>query len=746
MTACDAAPASRGGLLGRIFAMDLRSLAGLRIGLAVILLCDLACRCQWLKAHYSDEGILPRRALLERYDHHWFWSLHLLSGAWQVEAGLFAVAAVCASAMLVGYRTRLATILSWVLLASLQTRNPLLLQGGDVLLRCLMFWAMFLPLGARWSLDRSWGAAGSSAEPPPRAISSIATIAIMLQVLMVYWCTGAMKNHPIWTTDHTAIQYALSLGAFATPLGAQLLHLPGLLHVITASCLLLERFGPFLVLIPLFSGSFRLAAVLLFIGFHLGLALTMRLGPFPFICIAAWVAFLPSMLWDAMAAWLSLGGGVTVLLPAGQPGRTAGMAVLCGLLLMPRAGIRAELPPVSGSPFRVEAAGEVRQGREVLRLLLRRSPWAWPLAGVLSRPASWGLLRSATSWLVGLSWERLGRALRPPVPSSPAALPRAGAILCGAFLILTALWNLRGIAPEVGRILLPNSWDPLIQVVRLDQRWNMFAPFPTRSDIWYSAPATQRGGGQVDLMTDGPLAEHAPTIDQLPFYTDERWRKYLSNLREKENAPVRTYFAQYLFRTWNDEHSSHPSEQVTRVDIRLWSRTTHLDHEDAYRPKELWFYEPGHHAKPSHAAVGHAKAPALPPTSAVLPALLTAGPKPGAPGGVAALTEAASAGLPMMGVQPLSALTAAVLPTTVPAGRQSPTADQPSAANGTGIGSPASPPAGSATASPAAPVLPAGLAPASAPAPAGVVDRSAAPAAAPAEAPAVHHDAAHASL
>jgi hypothetical protein len=69
------------------------------------------------------------------------------------QALLFGIAAVAALAMLVGYRTRLAVFVVWVLVLSIQVRNPFLDSSADDLLRLLLFWAMFLPLGAYWSVD-----------------------------------------------------------------------------------------------------------------------------------------------------------------------------------------------------------------------------------------------------------------------------------------------------------------------------------------------------------------------------------------------------------------------------------------------------------------------------------------------------------------------------------------------------------------------------------------------------------------
>jgi len=79
------------------------------------------------------------------------WSLYWLSqhDAWP--AILFIIAGLAALALLAGMRTRLATLVSFVLLLSLHNRAPILLQGGDILLLLLLFWALFLPWGERWS-------------------------------------------------------------------------------------------------------------------------------------------------------------------------------------------------------------------------------------------------------------------------------------------------------------------------------------------------------------------------------------------------------------------------------------------------------------------------------------------------------------------------------------------------------------------------------------------------------------------
>src|SRR5688572_17145385 len=194
--------------LDELFGIDVRSLAALRIGLALLLFVDLVQRSGDLVAHYTDFGLLPRADLLQLSPSRWLVSLHLISGVWQVQALLFVVAGVCALALLVGYRTRTATALSWLLFTSINTRNPLLVLGADVLIRVVLFWAMFLPLGARYSVDSAWRRAPTLQSP--RRLSA-ATVAYLGQLVLVYWFTALRNSDPEWRTEGTALYYALSL-------------------------------------------------------------------------------------------------------------------------------------------------------------------------------------------------------------------------------------------------------------------------------------------------------------------------------------------------------------------------------------------------------------------------------------------------------------------------------------------------------------------------------------------------------
>src|SRR5215210_526621 len=280
-----------------LFGADLRSLALLRVVLALLVLTDLAIRATDLYQHYADAGVLPRPVLVEEVLSPWVFSLNLMNGEPFFQALLFGVAALAALGMLVGYRTRLVTFVVWVLLFSIQLRNPLVNSSEALLLRMLLFWGMLLPLGAYWSLDR----ARSALPRPSPHFLSLATFGLFMQIAFVYWFTAALKSGPEWRVDHTALYYALSLDQIATPIGHYLLNFPGLLQMLTLGTFTLEALGLFLLFCPFFTGPVRTGAALAVMSLHFGIWLTMDIGIFPWISAFCMVCFFPTWFWEKAA-------------------------------------------------------------------------------------------------------------------------------------------------------------------------------------------------------------------------------------------------------------------------------------------------------------------------------------------------------------------------------------------------------------------------------------------------------------
>jgi hypothetical protein len=275
--------------LARRLGVDTRALAALRVGLGLLLLADLLGRARDLRAFYTDFGVLPRPALAALTS-PWRPSLHALSGDLWFQALLFAVAGLAALALVLGWRTRTATVVSWLLLVSLHNRNPVVLNGGDVLLRMVLLWAVFLPLGERLSVD-----ARRRDRSPRDRVASLATAGLLAQVVTMYTVNAALKLWGDRWLSGTAIRYVFSLEQFTTPLGDALAGHPTLLVALDGVWLALVTTS---VLLVVLRGPPRTAFAAALAGGHLSMWLTMRLGLFPFVACVALLAVLPSPVWD----------------------------------------------------------------------------------------------------------------------------------------------------------------------------------------------------------------------------------------------------------------------------------------------------------------------------------------------------------------------------------------------------------------------------------------------------------------
>lgn len=277
-------------------AIDARALATFRIALGCIVLLDLALRARSLVAFYTDDGVVGRAVLADLYPVLSSLSFHTLSGDawWQIV--LFGVAAVAAVAMIVGYRTRIATAVTLLLLVSLHARNPTVLNSGDVLLRRVVFWGALLPLGRRWSLD-AVRSAGSQSEGSRRSIANLASFGLLLQVALVYAVNAQSKlGSEQWFGGH-AVESVLSLDGYAVGVAPLLTGFPELLTGLTWAWLVL-LVSSWLLLAT--AGRLRDALAAAFFGAHLGMLLTIDLGIFPLVSMAGLLPFLSSAVWDRL--------------------------------------------------------------------------------------------------------------------------------------------------------------------------------------------------------------------------------------------------------------------------------------------------------------------------------------------------------------------------------------------------------------------------------------------------------------
>lgn len=284
---------------GFLFGVDLRTLAFFRVFLGCILIADLVSRGRYMRSFYTDFGILPRSAYYELAAESYRVSFHVLGGSLTFQAFLFAIAGMLAAALVCGVFTRTVTVLSWLFLVSLESRNAYATGGADTLLRVTLFWAMFLPLGARFSLDaKIW----PDRVPKSNIYCAISSAAILLQPAILYLFTALLKSGLDWQADGSAVYFALHLDSLASELGRYLRDYPTIMQVMTRYVLAIEFAALLLLFLPVLQPAVRIIALVGLFAMHMGFFLFMRLELFPFISWLALAPIIPGLLWES-ALW-----------------------------------------------------------------------------------------------------------------------------------------------------------------------------------------------------------------------------------------------------------------------------------------------------------------------------------------------------------------------------------------------------------------------------------------------------------
>jgi len=308
---------SLGAGLTSLFSLDVRSLAAFRIALGLLFVADAVLRCRDFRLMFAADGMFPPDLVRGYFgDVPTQWSLLLLTEDLRWAGAMLAVEGLAGACLVAGWRTTLAAIVAWVAQLSIYRRTIPVANAGDLWLSCLVFWSCFLPLGAAWSLD------ARGRPPGARRVCGPATAALMLQVMAVYLNAGLAKWNGSWLTGE-AIRHALSVHDHGTTLGAWITGVDWLIHPLSWGVLAFEIVAPILfVLCP----SLRAAIAAAFILFHLVIWMTMSVGLFAPIGIAAWLPLLPGTVWDGAARETD---------PPAAAGRSAAarwLCAACGLL------------------------------------------------------------------------------------------------------------------------------------------------------------------------------------------------------------------------------------------------------------------------------------------------------------------------------------------------------------------------------------------------------------------------------
>jgi len=291
--------------------VDSRTLALFRVVLGVLLMVDLGSRFDLVGTLYSNDGVLSNHFALFRPLAPYQFSLYAAFSSSRDVSVAFALTMVVYALFTVGYRTRLFHFLSFLCVTSLHARNLMAELPSDTLFHVWVGWSLFLPLGARFSIDslrRSLQRRERSVEElnaPPRdvpVITSIAVLAMLLQFSAVHLAAALRQSGPAWR-DGTALYYAFRQNLWVTDLGVFIGKNASIEQLRNGSFAFrtVEALIGLLVLVP--NPRARHVSLGLAVAFHLLCRTLFELGPYEWVMAGTALFLVSSRDWDAMRCW-----------------------------------------------------------------------------------------------------------------------------------------------------------------------------------------------------------------------------------------------------------------------------------------------------------------------------------------------------------------------------------------------------------------------------------------------------------
>lgn len=586
--------------------VDSRPLSIFRIVFGLVLLKHGLYHIPLARMYFSDAGIFPRWLIMNDPLYQKRFSLmDALPNEWMVVL-FFSFWAVAALLLIVGFRTKLMSVLNFICILSVYERNPFLTNGADTIMRVMSLWSIFLSLGDYYSIDavikrwsryrHSHNLADLRVEPEPHMSFAFPVRAVQVQVALIYVFTAILKWPGETWKGGTAVFWSLSLPMSTLPTGDFILRFAPawLLTLLTYVTLFIETTFAFFVFVPVLQPYCRLAALALGTGLHAGIAFMMSVPNFLVIVVSYLVLF--------EARWVEWADQkLRATRTASTVAPALGRHPLLPFFALTKS---AELSIAQVAPLEYAAtdtwwiAGQREERWEGAR--------AWVRLGghlPLSRLWAWMLY---SSWLRRVLWRLLiwssGEATQPSKISVPAPAVSGGAVtrqgvqvrhlwltatvLAVCTLLASAMWwNLRQV-PNNGHSLvsvMPGWQSDLMWYSGLLQQWGVFAPDPRRYDNWWVIPGQFEDGSQLDLKNGKPFGPENKW-DRGWWGPHARVKLYDDSVPNRPG--MQRTWAEWLCREYNVTKALPPGKRLKSLQIGQWWQVLN----DRGKPENPWNY------------------------------------------------------------------------------------------------------------------------------------------------------------
>lgn len=546
--------------LERYCTVDTRTLGLFRIYFGLLLLVNLWDRCggEGLVTFYSNDGVLPNHWALFRPPAAGYWSPMLGFSSPGEVRWVVAFIALVYLGYLLGWKTRWMQVLALLCYESLNLRFLLIQHGGNVVMNVVLVWTLFLPVGARFSIDSMLKSLRGPVESTPEALAArawdasvqrvhvgFAFFGICLNFAFIYFFNTVHKGGPSWLAG-TAVHYVLWQNRMATWLCSVIrMHEPFWFSpLLTWGTLFAEGSLVLIILSPWKQRILRTWGWLTVWGLHGGIALLTTLGPFSFSMMGFGVLLLQGADFDFLAKKTSRPTlKRTVRVDFADPLQRLGARVLARMDLL------GQLTFEQGTKLEVVAPdGKAHVGLAAWAHAAHALPlgpvysWlfeVWFVADLLR-----GVCVLAGKWYL----ETGEHAPAVPEGRLHKRLRLGVEVFCCSLVLLAVLSQLSmenwAVPPALKLKSRPELLTDIINYGQIPQGWSMFAPDVPRDDSRMVIDATLADGTHLDLLTEQPPDFEAPHHG--PYYMNQHWCEMHARMR---NWPQHwRNFRDYLYR------------------------------------------------------------------------------------------------------------------------------------------------------------------------------------------------------
>ena len=611
---------------------DPRTLGLFRICFGSYLLVDLYRRLPDYVLFLTNEGMLPAHASIYRPMSPYLFSLFHAAHSRAEVLGFLGLTAFVYTCYLVGYRTRLFQVLALLAVSSLHSRNIMIENGGDVVANLFAVWTLFLPLGARFSVDALQRSLAERHEKRPSDLNdrqgpvgttspfvSLAYAAAIWQCAAIYYFNVIHKDGIPWRTGVT-VHYVLWSDRLIQPLGVWLRgFVPPLgIYGMTVGTLVIEASIATLLFSPILVRPCRRVAALLVIALHAGFQTVGHFGMFSFVMMLHAPLLMGPEDWEALSRrWRPRLASRVVVYDA-----DCGVCFFFARLLKRLdAHGRIRFVP-NDDPDQFPASVDAKRVEDSIVVTDEAGTLAWEeeaAVGQILRCLPFGVLPARLIELPGcrtvvralyrgfavrrkrvseaLGYGACGVPLRIAGHDASAGTTApiffryrvAGILraLMGGVMVLAVGTQLfyenrgapRWLKPQhPPRILLA-----LAEYPRCFQGWSMFAPIPPLDDGSMVIDALTADGRHVDPTRDGGPVDFNLADADHGLLVSQFWYELADRIRRDGNARFREYFRDWLL-AWQRTYDRPAGDRIVSFDAYWISRPTQPPGQKARRP------------------------------------------------------------------------------------------------------------------------------------------------------------------